>query len=130
MDKRIRPSRKKTGDVNEAKSGTPETDEVDLLDQEEQGRVEEKLSISVPVAPLPKRAKPFWGRFLGQKVLLQLRDGAQVTGILRELLWDYVRLENVSEIGRNYRLTSAWLVIDTASVARIYPADADVEHTG
>jgi hypothetical protein len=128
---RIRPSKRKADDENHDKMqpAAPKTNEVDLFEQEHE-RVHEKLSISVPVAPLPKRAQPFWGRYLGTKVLLLLKDGTEVAGILREILWDFVRLENVLEVGRNYRVSAAWAVIDASSVARIYPANAQMEHNG
>jgi hypothetical protein len=133
-EKRIRPSRRKNADetLDKMQPVTPRTDEVDLLslDEQYQEHVTEKLSISVPVAPLPKRAQPFWGRYLGTKVLLLLKDGTEIGGILREVMWDFIRLENFLEVGRNRRGSASWVMVDATDVARIYPANAQFEHNG
>ena len=132
MDKdkeRIRPSSKKTCDGNKMQPAAPKTDELDLLDQSQE-RVLEGLSISVPVQPLPKLAKPFWGGLLGTKVFLLLKDGIEISGILRQIAWDFIRLENFLEVGKNRRGSASWVMVDTSSVSRIYAANAEFEHTG
>jgi hypothetical protein len=126
-EKIIRPSRKKNCGEKHDES-TMKIDEIDFIDPQE--RVLEGLSISVPTRPLPKLAQPFWGRYIGQRVLLLLRDGAELVGTLRGVQWDFVRLENILEVGRNKRVTADWVVLDSSSVARFYPANAQIEHNG
>ena len=127
-DKRIRPSKRKSGFENEAKPTTLGADDIDIIDQEERERVLEGLSIAVPTRPLPKLAKPFWVRYVGQRVLLLLRDRTEIQGILQSLQWDFVRLENVFEVGRTKRVTADWVILDSSSVTRVYPANAHIEH--
>ena len=131
-DKIIRPSRRKTADGKHSKMkpAARKTNDVDLLDENEQERILEAISISVPRAPLPKMAKPIWGRFLGAKVLLLLRDGIEIEGILLEIAWDFVRLDNMLEVGPDFRRSGPWVMIDTSDVKRIYPANTDYEHNG
>lgn len=92
-----------------------------------QERIQEKLSISVPMPKLPPSPKPFWQRFVGTKVRLLLRDGTEIGGVLKEILWDWIRLENVLEIGKDYRLNADWVMVDASTVSRFYPANAQVE---
>ncbi len=125
-DKRIQPSRRKTSDAKHSKTkpAAPKAPDVDLLDRQEEDRILEGLSISVPVAPLPKRAQPFWGRYLGVKVLLLLKDGTEIGGILREITWNFIKVENFLEVGRDRRRSAPWVLIDSSDVKRIYPANA------
>lgn len=76
------------------------------------------------------RVKPFWRRLWGTRVILKLRDGTEVEGILRGILRHFIKLENVLEVGRNYRVSAGWVVIDSAGVVRIYPANADFDYHG
>jgi hypothetical protein len=76
--------------------------------------------------PLP-RPKPFWRRYSGSKVLLKLKNRIEISGILREILFDWIRLENVLEIGKSQRVTSDWIMVDAASVSRFYPGNAHFE---
>lgn len=93
----------------------------------EQERIQEKLSIPIPVAPLPKRAKPFWQRYLGTRVLLRLKNGIEISGILKEILWDWIRLENVLEVGKDHRVSADWIMVEASSVSRFYPGNAHFE---
>jgi hypothetical protein len=92
-----------------------------------QERIMEKLSISVPAPKLLPTVKPIWKRYLGWKVRLQLKDGTEIGGVLREILWDWIRLENVLEVGKDYRLNADWVMVDASTVSRFYPANAQVE---
>jgi hypothetical protein len=48
-------------------------------------------------------------------------------GTVRYQQWDYVRLEDVVEKGKDYQLTVSFVMVDVFSIARIYPADVRVE---
>lgn len=100
--------------------------EVDIEDQQE--RVQESLSISVPPARVPK-PNPALLNYRGQRVRLLLRDGVKVVGNPDRTQWDFFRLTNVQETGADYELTADWIAIRDETIARIYPADAKIQKT-
>lgn len=93
--------------------------------EEPQERIAEERSVSVPTQPLLKPTG--LGTFFGKSVLLLLRDGSIVPGLLQKRLFEFLHLLNVVEIGAGYKLTADWCAIDLASVARVYPAEAKIE---
>jgi small nuclear ribonucleoprotein (snRNP)-like protein len=129
MDKKeiIRPSKKKTEDTMKMQPATPESDNMEFSDKQEQDRVTEKLSYSVPMAPLPPTPKLALGKYVGKSVRLRLRDGTVVIGDFDRQQWDFLYLSNVEEIGKDYRLTADWGAVDGDTVVGIYPAIAKAE---
>ncbi len=129
MDKKeiIRPSKQKTEDTIRMQPATPKGDNLEFSDKQEQDRIKENLSYSVPVPPLPPAPKLALGRYVGKSVRLQLRDGSVLIGDLDLQRWDFLYLSNVEEIGKDYRLTADWCALDGDTVVRIYPATAKVE---
>ncbi len=73
------------------------------------------------------KLKPFWQRFMGSKVLLKLENGTEVAGILREIRFDLIGLEDVLEVGRNHRVSADWIMVNASSVSRFYPGNAHFE---
>jgi hypothetical protein len=127
-----RKTRIKSGDKKSARE--TEQSESTLCPKQEnetansnEDRIQERLCISVPAAKPVPRPKPFWRRYLGAKVLLELKDGIEISGILREILFDWIRLENVLEVGKNHRVSADWIMIDASSVSRFYPGNAHFE---
>jgi hypothetical protein len=131
MDKKeiIRPSKMKTEDTMKMKLDIPQSDNMNFQNEQEheQDRISEKLSYSVPMAPLRPGPDPALSGYIGKFVRLQLRDGRVIIGDLVQPQWDLLRLENVEEIGKGYKLTAAWCAIRDDSVAGIYPGNATVE---
>lgn len=122
--RKIRLSKQHTKGSKELEPGTPILDEVDSasLDQPEQERVTEKLSISVPVQPLQRPTGVM--AYAGQRVRLLLRDGTVVIGFLQKRIWNYAHLLNVEETGKDFKITADWCDVDLGTIARIYPATA------
>lgn len=73
------------------------------------------------------KLKPFWQQCLGTRVLLKLKNGTEVAGILREIHSDLVGLEDVLEVGKNHRVSADWIMVNTSSVSRLYPGNAHFE---
>ncbi|MGA3112906.1 MAG: hypothetical protein ABSF90_00580 [Syntrophobacteraceae bacterium] len=122
---KIRLSKLHSNSGMEMKPVTPKTDEIDLLSQDEQEHVTEKLSISVPTQPLLRPTGLL--AYIGQRVRLLLRDGTVVIGFLQKRQWNYVHLLNVEEITREERLTWDWCDVELGSIARVYPATAKAQ---
>lgn len=98
--------------------------ETEISDED---RIQERLAYSVSMPkPLP-RPNPFWRRYLGSKGLLKLKNGIEISGILREILLDWIRLENVLEVVKSYRVSADRIMVDAASVSRLYPASGHFE---
>lgn len=100
--------------------------EVDIEDQQE--RVRESLSISVPPARVPK-PNPALLNFKGQRLRILLKDGVVLKGTPDRTLWDFLRLTNVQETGEDYELTADWIAIRDDTIARVYPANAKIQKT-
>jgi len=107
---------------NELKpKGKPTQDETDNPGQE---RITEKLSISVPTQPLQRPTGVL--SYIGQRVRLLLRDGTVIIGFLQKRRWNYAHLLNVEETGRDFKLTADWCDVELGTIARVYPATAQV----
>lgn len=107
------------------KTSVPQAEAEDIVTEEPQERVTEKLSLSVPTQPLLRPTG--LGSFFGKWVRLLLRDGSIVIGLLQKRVYDFVHLLNIVEIGSGYKLTAARCAITIASIARVYPADAKID---
>jgi len=104
----------------------PEVEElISFEDQQEQDRVAEKLSISVPTQPLLRPTG--LGRYFNKNVRVLLRDGNTTEGFLQGRSWDYLHMLNFVETGKDEKLTGSWCGIALDSVSRIYPGDVKVE---
>jgi len=93
-----------------------------------QEQIREKLSVSVPAAPVP-RPNPALLNYKGQRVRVVLRDGITLVGNPQRTEWDYLRLTDVQETGEAYELTADWITIKSDTIARIYPANAKIQKT-
>lgn len=96
---------------------------------DQQERIQEKLSISAPAAPVP-RPNPALLNYRDQRLRILLKDGVILEGTPGRTEWDYLRLTNVEETGDGYELTADWATIHSDSILRIYPADAKIRKTG
>ena len=104
----------------------PEVMQLDSFeDQQEQERVAEKLSISVPTQPLLRPTG--LGRYFNKNVRVLLRDGNTTEGFLRGRSWDYLHMLNFVETRKDEKLTGSWCGVALDSVSRIYPGNVKVE---
>jgi hypothetical protein len=126
-NQRIRPSRQNTKDDMELKPATAKADNMDSCDRQEQDRISEGLSYSVPMAPLAPTPDLGLGTYVGKFVQLHLRNGSVIRGDMVRPQWDLVRLENVERTWKGYRLTADWGALRDDTVAEIYPGNAQVE---
>ncbi len=94
-------------------------------DQNEQERVTEGLSISVPTQPLLRPTG--LGKYFNKNVRVLFRDGNTTAGFLQGRSWDYLHILNFVETGKDERLTGSWCGVAVDSVSRIYPGDVKVE---
>jgi small nuclear ribonucleoprotein (snRNP)-like protein len=117
-NERIRPSRQTTVDGPDKKIESPTQED----------RIVESLAISVPPAKVPK-PNPALALYRNQRLRLLLTDGVVMNGKLKGTQWDFLRLEGVEEIGKDYRLTADWCAVKSDSVVRVYPGNARVETT-
>ncbi len=97
------------------------------LNNQTQDRITEKMSYSVPMAKLPQSPDPGLSGYVGKRVYLQLRDGSVLIGDMNTPQWDFLRLSDIEEIGKDYRLMAAWGAVRDDTVARVYPGNAKVE---
>ena len=107
-----------------ASEAIPQAEELDSF-EDQQERVTEKLSISVPTQPLLRPTG--LGRYFNRNVRVLLRDGNTMSGFLQGRSWDYLHMLNFVETGKDERLTGSWCGVALDSVSRIYPGDVKVE---
>ncbi len=123
----IRPSKQKTEDSMKMKLDILQSDNMEFNDTQEHDRVTEKLSYSVPMAPLPPTPDLGLSSYIGKYVQLHLRNGSVVTGDMIRPQRDLVRLENVEKTWKGFRLRGDWGAVRDDTVAEIYPGNAQVE---
>lgn len=128
MDKqRIRPSKQNTKDDMELKQAMLKGDNMEFSDEQEQDRIEEKLSYSVPLTPLPPRHDLALAGYIGKFVQVHMRNGSVIRGDMVRPQWDLVCFDNVERTWGDYRLTGDWGAVRDDTVAEIYPGNAKVE---
>ncbi|MGO9018136.1 MAG: hypothetical protein ACLQVJ_07260 [Syntrophobacteraceae bacterium] len=94
--------------------------------EDSQERINEKLSISVPPARVP-RPNPALAVYVGQRVRLKLKDGSVINGILRGTQWEFLRLDGIEEVEKDCKTTADWELVLADTVAKVYPANAKVK---
>lgn len=69
----------------------------------------------------------FWNNFVGQRLTFQIKGGPVIEGALVGEENGFLRIEEATVTGANYRTRTPWLMLDGASVLHFHPAGGEVE---
>lgn len=77
--------------------------------------------------PPTKPKKTFYKKYLGQRLVFQLKSGSILEGDLESEDYVFLKVANAIITGKNYKTKVEWVNVDRSQIGHFHPVTTDIE---